>query len=186
MECQECEDFLSEYMEGELRGDARHCIEEHLSSCHGCHAKFTGIHQLRNILRSLRCTKPSTHLDFTLQRLIHLEACHEYGFLQRLKWRLSGDRLPFVLTVAAVIVVLFVTTHKIFQPDQGLFARSSHRVEVLPPSIEEREVTNYVLERIAPSELPFHTSGRLTTSITDTLSIKTTSHFSTQTGYIIF
>ena len=186
MECQECEDFLSEYMEGELRGDARHCVEEHLSSCHGCHEKLTGIHRLRNILRSLRCTRPPTRLDFTLQCLIHLEACHEYGLLQRVKWRLSGDRLPLFLAVAAVIAILFVTTYKIFQRDPGLFAHSAHREHVLSPIVEDGEVTNYVLERIAPSELPFYTSRRSPTSVTDYLSIGATPHFSVQVGYIVF
>ena len=185
MECRDCEEFLSDYVEGEIRGDARQYLEEHLSSCHTCYEKLHGVNQLRDILRSLRYRKPPTRLDFALQRLIRLKLCGRDGFLQRIRERLCEDRLHLLLAVVALLAVFFVT-YKVLQGYPGLLNRSSRGERVFSSSVEGSEITNYVLERIAPSDLPFYASHDSSMSSVDSLSLGSTRYTTTHVGYVTF
>lgn len=200
MECQDCEEFLSEYVEGELRGETRRCFEEHLSSCHECNEKLHGVNRLREVLKSLANDRPPTRLDFALRRLIRLEICGDGSVLSRLRQCLSEHRLGAALGVAAVILLCLVTYRSVQDgtnpPGQSVYAQVQGQVA------SSDQVTHYVLERVAPSDLPQNLSvssagipsashrsfGSALSPIraADSLSIVRVRHAGKQAGYVVF
>lgn len=200
MECQDCEEFLSDYAEGELRGDARRCFEEHLSACRECNEKLHGINRLREVLKSLANDRPPTRLDFALRRLIRLEICGDGSSLSRIRQCLADHRLGTVLGVAAVVLVC-LATYRSVQDSTGPSGRPLD-AQVLQPPAGPDQFAHYVLERVAPSELPRNLSVSSaempsanlrdygsTSSLTqtgDSLSFVRVQHSGKQAGYVVF
>jgi hypothetical protein len=81
---------------------------------------------------------------------------------------------------------VFFVTYKALQGYPGLLNRSSREERMFPSSVEGSEITNYVLERIAPSDLPFSSSHDSSTSSIDSLSIRSTRYTSTHIRYVTF
>jgi len=58
MNCQEARGLFSEYVDRELKKQARASLKEHLMGCSGCQAEYQAFHMNLKILRKLKTQNP--------------------------------------------------------------------------------------------------------------------------------
>lgn len=73
MKCEEFEEVLSDYIEGELDRERAEWVEMHLLKCPVCCATLRGVQQVRLALHDLGRQSPPPSFEFTLSKCLQEE-----------------------------------------------------------------------------------------------------------------
>ncbi len=73
MNCRKVNQYLSAYMDGELRGVEHRQIFEHLSRCPECEQEYASLLQMKRMLGSMRTVSPSRELQAKISYAITWE-----------------------------------------------------------------------------------------------------------------
>lgn len=98
MRCEEFEERISAYLEGELDESSLGSFEEHLPHCQTCNDLVGGVQELRGGLRGLGASAPPPDFDLRLPSTLR----HEM-WQQRHAW---AQPLTLGLAVAAALAIL--------------------------------------------------------------------------------
>ncbi len=159
--CRFYRNLISEYLEGQIRGEVRRRLEDHFSSCEGCRRELEGVRSVIRALNGLEPLKASPDLDLIIRGMVREELIRSDdapGFLRSFR---DHRVLPVLATAAAVLVLslgaLFLyrtfrggSTGGRAAPPMG-WEFTSVGSDVHQPG--DSEVRKYILERIYPQDI---------------------------------
>ena len=149
--CQSYEGYISEYIEGELSGNAKQAIEKHISECHQCAQKINNVRTLRQMLNELPRVRVSADFDNMLRARIRLEARNrrkqKEGIFSSRKIRIPVYGISFAIVILALTLLFSqITSQRRSYPEA---AANAHWKDV--PTAEQRSasrsVTLYSIDR---------------------------------------
>jgi predicted anti-sigma-YlaC factor YlaD len=120
MSCQEIENALSLYLDGEMSSGEKALLEKHLQACPGCARLLSYLQDTKEALSAMPELEVSERL---MEKLYSLPR-------EKRKWRFSLDFLvkPSLQPVFAVATVFFILfSFYFFNPDRKLIDRSIDR-----------------------------------------------------------
>lgn len=117
MKCEEVQDILSEYLDGEIAESwRREWVEKHLAGCAACRALFSELKQVRESIRSLPMTPAPKEMTGELAAKVEEIVVSSGAHAQEMRpdvvlvARVSLYRraIPILMAAAASVLVLFV------------------------------------------------------------------------------
>ncbi len=153
--------LISEYLEGQITGEAKKRLEDHFSSCEGCKEKLEGVRSTMRILNDLEPLRTSPDLDLAIRGRIREELVRSdspSAFFNSLRdFRLS----PVLATAAAVIVISLgaMFLYRAFRdrgPVEMTASVGEQESEFVGADVryqDSGEVRKYILEKVYPQDI---------------------------------
>ncbi len=135
MQCNDIQEKLSAYIDGDISSEERMLIEEHLKSCQQCNETLAEMKKTTECVRDLGDIEPPAWLTQKIMTKIRSEAGKEKSIWQKLFYPLH-IKLP---VEAAVAVLLAVTTIYIFKTMQPEIKLAKAPVEEMTPQMPLKE-----------------------------------------------
>jgi len=135
MQCNDIQEKLSAYMDGDISSEERMLIDEHLKSCQQCNETLAELTKTTEYVRNLGDIEPPAWLTQKIMTKIRSEAGREKSIWQKLFYPLH-IKLP---VEAAVAVLLAVTTIYIFRTMQPEIKLANAPVEEMTPQMTLKE-----------------------------------------------
>ncbi|MCM8901699.1 DUF4349 domain-containing protein [Caldicoprobacter algeriensis] len=102
MDCRQCRENISAYIDGVLDGSLISEMQQHLSECPRCRKEYTAILKVREMCAGLKDVElPSGFCSYLIDRLKGEESA---GMLRKIRWRVNRR---VVAGVAAAVVLVF-------------------------------------------------------------------------------
>jgi len=135
MQCNDIQEKLSAYMEGDSSSEERMIIEEHLKSCQQCNETLAEMKKTTEYVRDLGDIEPPAWLTQKIMTKIRSEAGREKSIWRKLFYPLH-IKLPLE---AALAVLLAVTTIYIFRTMPPEIKLAKAPVEEMTPQMPLKE-----------------------------------------------
>jgi hypothetical protein len=135
MQCNNIQEKLSAYIDGDISSEERMLIDEHLKSCKQCNETLAEMKKTTEYVRDLGDIEPPAWLTQKIITKIRSEAGREKSIWQKLFYPLH-IKLP---VEAAVAVLLAVTTIYIFKTMQPEIKQAKAPVEEMTPQMTLKE-----------------------------------------------
>lgn len=109
MECKAAQELLSEYLDGELSGEERIRMDEHLRSCSHCTGELTELQAIVSLCRSLPEAEPPAVFREQLYRRLAAEIGHErINLWQSVRaWARQATYRSVTAAFASVLILIF-------------------------------------------------------------------------------
>src|SRR5688500_12219668 len=104
MNCNECQDLISEYVDGELELGGQSKLEHHLADCEPCRAVRDDLLQIVHFSRQLPLHTPSAAVWTRIQEQIDTEVPKTFGARVKVAWARLRVR-DFTLTTPQMALV---------------------------------------------------------------------------------
>jgi hypothetical protein len=135
MQCNDIQEKLSAYIDGDISSGERRLIEEHLKSCQQCNETLADLRKTTECVRDLGDIEPPAWLTQKIMTKIRSEAGRQKSIWQKLFYPLH-IKLP---VEAAVAVLLAVTTIYIFRTMQPEIKPAKAPVEEMTSQMPLKE-----------------------------------------------
>ena len=135
MQCNDIQEKLSAYIDGDISSEERTLIDEHLKSCEQCNETLAEVTKTTEYVRDLGDIEPPAWLTQNIMTKIRSEAGKEKSIWQKLFYPLH-IKLP---VEAAVAVLLAVTTIYIFRTMEPEIKLAKAPVEEMTSQIPLKE-----------------------------------------------
>ena len=116
MQCNDIQEKLSAYMDGDISSEERRLIEEHLKSCQQCNETLADLRKTTEYVRDLGDIEPPAWLTQKIMTKIRSEAGREKSLWQKLFYPIH-IKLPVEAAVAVLLAVTTVYIFKTMQPE---------------------------------------------------------------------
>ena len=125
MNCNECKEQLSDYVDGELEFGAQTKIENHLADCEPCRAMRDDLLQIVHFSRQLPLHTPSAAVWTRIQEQIESEPPKTLGMRVKAWWgrvqlRDFSLSIPQMAIVTAAFLVMVAVSAIVFRSSQNL------------------------------------------------------------------
>jgi hypothetical protein len=114
--CAQCREQLSAYLDGIMTAEEKRLIEEHLSVCEQCKAALSELTQAQEALRNLEEVEPPPWFTQKIMSRVREEAEPKKGLLQRLFYPLH-IKIPAEALATCLILVLALFVYKNTGPE---------------------------------------------------------------------
>jgi hypothetical protein len=135
MQCNDIQEKLSAYIDGDIASEERMLIDEHLKSCQQCNKTLTEMKKTTEYLRNLDDIEPPAWLTQKIMTKIRSEAGKEKSIWQKLFYPLH-IKLPLESAVAVLLAVTTIYIFKTMQPEMKL---AKAPVEEMTPRMPLKE-----------------------------------------------
>ena len=119
MQCNDIQEKLSVYIEGDISSEERMLIDEHLKSCQQCNETIAEMKKTTEYVRNLGDIEPPIWLTQKIMTKIRSEADKEKSIWQKLFHPLH-IKLPVEAAVAVLLAVTTIYIFKTMQPEMKL------------------------------------------------------------------
>jgi Putative zinc-finger len=132
MNCEQCQENLSAFMDGELVEGLQTEIDEHLQNCSGCRAEWDELHRLDARLQSLTLPANGAANAFAVasQQSLAVRQSRPAG----LRWM-----LPWILAIAACLAIMFFVTDSRPTPAVPIAGRLVHATGAVEVQLQGTE-----------------------------------------------
>ncbi|MEW6729913.1 MAG: zf-HC2 domain-containing protein [Acidobacteriota bacterium] len=140
MNCSDCQDLLSEYIDGELGTDSCMHIRAHLSACRECNLLHQDLDQIVHMSKELPLLAPQSavwaHIEQEIQELTNVPVKRQLGAWARFwsyQLQLSLS-MPQMAGVMALLVMAIVVVGSLsYQPQQAILMAPARTTLVAKP-----------------------------------------------------
>ncbi len=140
MKCERVEEFLVDYLAGEIEPQENKIIQAHLFECHNCSTKFEEFKQIQSAFRSETLPEPSKDLLQDLSTKARQDLRHEHVPFWK-KWFYSPILIPTLTTAIALMIWINVGGDNVsefgdFNNEPDYYSR-----EVMAEKVPQEEIT---------------------------------------------
>jgi len=119
MQCNDIQEKLSAYIDGDISSEERMLIDKHLKSCQQCNETLAEMKKTTEYVRNLGDIEPPAWLTQKIMTKIRSEAGKEKSIWQKLFYPLH-IKLPVEAAVAVLLAVTTIYIFKTMQPEMKL------------------------------------------------------------------
>ncbi|MBM4145773.1 MAG: DUF2275 domain-containing protein [Nitrospira sp.] len=119
MQCNDIQEKLSAYIDGDISSEERMLIDEHLKSCEQCNKTLAEMKKTTEYVRDLGDIEPPAWLTQKIMTKIRSEAGKEKSIWRKLFYPLH-IKLPVEAAVAVLLAVTTIYIFKTMQPEMKL------------------------------------------------------------------
>lgn len=156
MQCNDIQEKLSVYIDGDISPEERMLIDEHLRSCQQCNETLAEMKKTTEYVRNLADIEPPAWLTQKIMAKIRSEAGKEKSIWQKLFYPLH-IKLPVEAAVAVLLAVTTVYIFKTMQPEIKMAKAPVEEMTSRMPLKETKSIDKDLLSRkvdIASGKVP--------------------------------
>ena len=117
-DCEHIQDFMDEYLAGELSPEQERKVIEHVDSCPYCAEAFRKEKQLRDMFSAMERKKPPPELEAAVMRRLEQEKAETKPEKRGSAWILTIPRIRIAMGAAAAVIIAAVGIHIMNSPDR--------------------------------------------------------------------
>ncbi|MFZ3122694.1 MAG: DUF2275 domain-containing protein [Thermodesulfovibrionales bacterium] len=146
MQCNDIQEKLSVYIDGDISSEERMLIDEHLKSCEQCKETLAEMKKTTEYVRGLGDIEPPAWLTQKIMTKIRSEAGREKSIWQKLFYPLH-IKLPVEAAVAVLLAVTTIYIFKTMQPEMKFAKAPSEEMTPQMPFKETKSTDKDLMSR---------------------------------------